>query len=104
MLFFVWAPSRHPKPKRTQTEASKTDARKKRTKGKNERKWTQSKNGGKQQSGALIGVRGKRPAIEVIFRSRGEWIQGLGSVHALHLIERAILQILGFVNEFYAVG
>jgi hypothetical protein len=74
------------------------------TQGKNERKWTQSKNGGKQQSGALIGVRGKRPAIEVIFRSRGEWIQGLGSVHALHLIERAILQILGFVNEFYAVG
>jgi hypothetical protein len=65
MLFFVWAPSRHPKPKRTQTEAGKTDARKKRTKGKNERKWTQSKNGGKQQSGALIGVRGKRPAIEV---------------------------------------
>ena len=35
------------------------------TQGKNERKWTQSKNGGKQQSGALIGVRGKRPAIEV---------------------------------------
>jgi hypothetical protein len=24
--FFVWAPPRHPKPKRTQTEASKTDA------------------------------------------------------------------------------
>lgn len=63
--FSVWAPSRRPKPKRTQTEASKTDARKKRTKGKNERKWTQSKNGGKQQSGALIGVKGRKPTIEV---------------------------------------
>jgi hypothetical protein len=44
--FFVWAPPRHPKPKRTQTEASKTDA--------------SIKTDASGKRGALTGVKGKK--------------------------------------------